>query len=136
MVSDTLLEQSTASLAGPGGSLLGGSTATMSAGPPNLKHDYCSHLADQAAEEAALPGITRGEYVSTAAKVGKETITHLALGGAAASNLTLHAIRAKTGIPMTTASKLLEGAAVAALVYNAYEAMRAAGEEYAACMAD
>jgi RHS repeat-associated protein len=110
-----------------------GSAVTMSA-DPNGKKNYCSHQADLAALEDLLPGITRGQYVSTAAKISLETGSHLALEGAAASSIFKRAIRTRTGIAMSTAEKLFERAAILLLLVSGGEALRAAQNEYQGCM--
>jgi len=48
------------------GNSSGGGNAKIGPGDPNAKKNYCSHQADLAALEDLLPGITRGQYVSTA----------------------------------------------------------------------
>jgi RHS repeat-associated protein len=116
--------------------LLGGSTARIGPGDPNAKMNYCSDQSNQAALEEALPGITRGQYVSTAAKVGGETAAHLGLDGAAASSVLKRGIRARFGVPMSVTEKVLGRVAVALLVFSAYEVLSAAQEEYKACMAN
>src|SRR5947209_20432127 len=107
---------------------------TIGRGDPNAKKNYCGHQADLAALEELLPGITRGDYVSTASKVGRETGAHLALEGAAASSVVKRGIRARFGVPMSITSKILGRVSTALLVYSGYEALRAAQEEYKACM--
>ena len=102
---------------------------------PNAKVDYCHHQTVLAATEELLPGITSGEYLSTAAKVGAETGAHLALDGAAASGVLKRAIRTNTGIPMSTTEKILGRAAVVLLLYSGYKALQAASDEGEACMA-
>jgi len=109
---------------------------TISAGDPNAKKNYCSHKSDQAALEDLLPGITRGDFVATAAHVGPEAGAHLALEGAAASGVLHQAIRAATGIPKTITAEVLEWGGPALLVISGVLATRAAQQEYKACMAE
>jgi len=118
-----------------GGGHVGGSGSTTTIGAdPNGKKNYCSHQADLAALENLLPGITRGDYVSTASKVGAETGAHLALEGAAASSVLKRAIRTRTGIAMSTAEKLFERATILLLLVTGEEALRASQNEYQACI--
>jgi hypothetical protein len=119
---------------GNNGSLLGGNNAKIGPGPPETKKIHCSHQSDVAALEDLLPGITHGDYVSTASKVGRETGAHLALEGPAASSLLKRAIRARTGIAMSTTSKVLGKITIGLLLVTGYEALKAAQDEYQACM--
>src|SRR6266536_4462232 len=111
-----------------------GITATVRAGDPNAKKDYCSHQADQAGLEALLPGITHGDYVPTIDKVALETGAHLALVGAAASTAIKYAIRSDTGVAMSTSSKIFGGASTVLLAITGVEALNAVRKEYKACM--
>jgi hypothetical protein len=108
--------------------------ATIGPGDPNAKQNYCLDEANQAALEELLPGITRGEYVSTAVKISKETGAHLALDSAAASSILKRAIRARTGVPMSVTEKVLGRLAVALLLYSGYEAWKVSQDEFQACM--
>ena len=119
---------------GNGGNLLGGSNAKIGPGPADTKMKYCSHQSDLAAVEDLLPGITRGNYVSTVSKISAETGAHLALEGAAASSVFKRAIRTRIGVPMSTTSKILGRVTVALFLYSGYEALKAAQDEYQACM--
>jgi hypothetical protein len=95
---------------------------------------YCSDQADLAALEELLPGITRGQYLSTAAQIAADTGAHLALEGAAASSVFKRAIRTRTGIAMSTTAKWLGRGTTFLLALSGYEALRAAQNEYQACM--
>ena len=59
---------------------------------------------------------------------------HLAFDGAAASSVLKRAIRARTGIAMSTAEKLFERAAILLLLVSGEEALRVARNEYHACI--
>jgi len=63
-----------------------------------------------------------------------ETGAHLALEGAAASSVFKRAIRTRIGVPMSTTSKILGRVTVALFLYSGYEALKAAQDEYQACM--
>jgi hypothetical protein len=87
-----------------------------------------------AALEALLPGVTRGNYVPTINHASVEIGAHLALDAAAGSTALKYAIRSNTGIAMSTTSKIFGGITVLLMVYSGYEAVKAAQEEYKACM--
>jgi RHS repeat-associated protein len=111
-----------------------GVTATISAGPPDYKKNYCSDQANQAALEALLPGITHGNYAPTIRHVSMDVGAHLALDAMAGSTAIKYAIRSNTDIAMSTSSKIFGGVAGLLMLYSGYDALKAAQEETKACM--
>jgi RHS repeat-associated protein len=108
--------------------------ATIQQGNKQFWKDYCSHQSNLAALEALLPGITQGNYVSTASKMATEVGAHTGLEAAAGSTALKYAIRSQTGIPMSITSKFLGYLAGGLLVYSGYEAYDAMVSEYQACI--
>lgn len=104
-------------------------TATIS-NVPNGKEEYCQARSNDAAKEAVLPGLTTPQGRKNAAKVA----AHYGVAVAAGSYGLRYAVRKATRIPMSITQGVLEGLGDLALVYTGYEALRAAQEEYKACM--
>jgi hypothetical protein len=107
---------------------------------PNGKQNYCQSQANQAAGEDLLPGIMKGNYTPTGQGKLFEYAAHYSLDAAAGSRGLKYAIREATGgqatgVPMSVSSKLLGRASVALLLFSAYTALKAAQDEYKACMA-
>ena len=107
---------------------------------PNGKQNYCQSQANQAAGEDLLPGIMKGNYTPTGQGKLCEYAAHYSLDAAAGSRGLKYAIREATGgqatgVPMSVSSKLLGRASVALLLFSAYTALKAAQDEYKACMA-
>jgi RHS repeat-associated protein len=114
-----------------------GVTATIKAGPPNAKQDFCQHQANLAAAEAVLPGLAnaiQGDYRPIAASATSEAVQDYALDAAASSTSFLATVRSWTGIPMSVTSKALSIVGYVGTAYTAYSALKAAQGEYAACM--
>jgi RHS repeat-associated protein len=113
-------------------------TGTIRAGDPNWKKNYCSHQADMAGLESALPGgsvLLGGDYSPSA--VGEDA-THvgveIALEKGAESSGFLFWVRSMFGAPMTGTARWLARGSYAVWGYQAYKGMRAVQKEYAACM--
>jgi hypothetical protein len=87
-----------------------------------------------AALDALLPGSTHGNYVPTINHTSMEIGAHLALDAAAGSTALKYAIRSNTGVAMSTSSKIFGGITGLLMVYSGYEALKAAQEEYKACV--
>jgi RHS repeat-associated protein len=105
----------------------------MRAGPP--KSDYCGHQADIAAAEELVPGLANvldKDYTPTPKQLGKEALD--VASEAAATSSVLRRIRAATGFPMSVTSKVLDYLGYFGAAVTAYQTMRAAQNEYSACM--
>jgi hypothetical protein len=76
----------------------------------------------------------RPTYVPTVNKVAAHVGAHVALEAAAGSTALKYAIRARTGMAMSTSAKIFGTATTAALLYTGFEATNAMREEYKACM--
>jgi RHS repeat-associated protein len=115
-------------------------TATISAGDPNWKKNYCSHQADMAALEAILPYghlVLGNDYRPSAVLGGTaEIASHVGPELAAGSKALQYSIRSSTGLPMSISQAIFEGVGYAALAYTAYSALKAAQVEMKACMSD
>jgi len=115
-----------------------GVTATIRAGDPNAKKNYCAHQSNMAAIEVILPGgsvLLGGDYSPTAVggEAGEEAISQ-ALDAGAKSTGFLSMVRSWTGIPMSVTSKVLTGLGYTLTAYDLYKGMKAMQREFAACI--
>jgi len=117
-----------------------GVTATISAGPPDAKKNYCLHQSNMAGLEAVLPGgnVLMGNDYSPSAVLGStaEIASHVGPEVAAGSYGLLYTIRSYTGIPMSIAKGFFEVVGYAAVAVTGYSALSASQKEYQACMSN
>jgi len=106
-------------------------TATIS-NVPNGKEQYCQSRADDAAKNAVLPGLS----TRTGVKNSAELAMHYGAEVAEGSTALKLAVRSYTGVAMSTTGKLLTGLGAASIAYSSYEALKAAQEEYKACVSE
>lgn len=99
---------------------------------PNGKEQYCQARADQAAQNAVLPGLS----TPTGRKNTAELAMHYGAEVAEGSTAFKLAVRSYTGVAMSTTGKLITGLGAASVAYSSYEALKAAQEEYKACMSE
>jgi hypothetical protein len=116
-----------------------GVTATISAGPPDAKKNYCLHQSNMAGLEAVLPGghVLLGNDYSPSAVLGSvaEVSSHIGPEVLAGSTALKYSIRSSTGIPMSVAENIFKGLGYFALAVTGYSALSASQHEYQACMA-
>ncbi|MGA3197710.1 MAG: RHS repeat-associated core domain-containing protein, partial [Terriglobales bacterium] len=112
--------------------------ATISAGPPDAKKNYCLHQSNMAGVEAVLPGsqILWGTDYSPAAvgELAGHAAAEYGLDAAASSGGFLYSLRSLTGVPMTQAAKWLGRGSIAIWGYQVYQAHKASHRAYKVCM--
>jgi RHS repeat-associated protein len=122
-----------------GGAANNGPPATISAGPPDAKKNYCLHQSNMAGLEAVLPGghVLLGNDYSPSAVLGSvaEVSSHIGPEVLAGSTALKYSIRSSTGIPMSVAENIFKGLGYFALAVTGYSALSASQHEYQACMA-
>ena len=105
---------------------------------PGGKADFCRDQSNMAALEVIVPfgHVALGHNYSPTAVAGSvaEVATHIGPEVAAGSSALSWTIRAKTGLPMSIASKIFQGLGYAALAFTGYSAIQAARDEYRNCM--
>ncbi len=99
---------------------------------PGGKEQYCGTRANQAAKNAVLPGLS----TPTGRKNTAELAIHYGAEVAEGSTAFKLALRSYTGVAMSTTGKVITGLGAASIAYSSYEALKAAQEEYKACMSE